>query len=313
MQISHVIRGEDHISNTPKQILLQEALGFPRPKYAHLPLILGADRSKLSKRHGATSVSDYKNKGYLPESIINLIAFLGWNPGTEREIYSMSSLVKEFSLEKIQKSGAIFNQKKLDFLNGFYIRQKSVEKLTELCIPYLIREGLITPSFGEKQDPPAVGGKEIIQKYKVSETKKEISLKKLQEIVSIYQKRLKNLSEIAELADFFFKDRIEYNKELLVWKDMSDKELSLSLDDLYELLNKIEEKDFNIESLTDILLKEAEKFADKIEKEGKRGYFLWPLRTALTGKKESASPFEIAAIFKKEKTLKRIKQAKERL
>lgn len=143
MKISHVIRGEDHISNTPKQILIQEALGFPRPEYSHLPLILGPDRTKLSKRHGAVAISEYKKDGYLPETLINFMAFLGWNPGTEREIYSMPSLIKEFSLERIQKGGAIFNIKRLDFLNSFYIRQRSLEKLTELCLPYLIEAGLI--------------------------------------------------------------------------------------------------------------------------------------------------------------------------
>ncbi|MBC7074377.1 glutamate--tRNA ligase, partial [Candidatus Parcubacteria bacterium] len=122
MKITHVIRGEEHISNTPKQILIQKALGFPQPQYAHLPLILAPDRSKLSKRHGAVSVWEYKKMGYLPEALLNFLAFLGWNPGTNREIYSLSALIKDFSLERIQKSGAVFNQKKLDFLNGFYIR-----------------------------------------------------------------------------------------------------------------------------------------------------------------------------------------------
>jgi nondiscriminating glutamyl-tRNA synthetase len=143
MRISHVIRGEDHLSNTPKQILIQEALGFPRPKYAHLPLILGPDRSKLSKRHGAVSISEYRKQGFLPEALVNFIAFLGWHPKTERYIYSLPALIKDFSLEKIQKGGAIFNIKRLEFLNGFYIRQKSIEKLTELCLPYLIESKLI--------------------------------------------------------------------------------------------------------------------------------------------------------------------------
>jgi len=143
MKISHVLRGEEHISNTPKQILIQEVLDFPRPEYAHLPLILGPDRSKLSKRHGAIAISEYRKQGYLPETIVNFIAFLGWNPGTEREIYSMASLIKEFSLDRCQKGGAIFNIKRMDFLNGFYIRQRSVEKLTEICLPYLIEAGLI--------------------------------------------------------------------------------------------------------------------------------------------------------------------------
>ncbi len=143
MKISHVIRGEDHISNTPKQILLQEALGLPHPVYGHLPLIVGPDRTKLSKRHAATSVSEYKKQGYLPEAIINFIALLGWNPGTEREIYTIPSLTKEFALSGIQRGAAVFNVKRLDFLNGFYIRQKSAEKITELCLPYLVDAGLI--------------------------------------------------------------------------------------------------------------------------------------------------------------------------
>ncbi len=143
MNISHVIRGEDHISNTPKQILLQQALKIPTPKYAHLPLILGPDRTKLSKRHGTVGIRDYKKEGYLPEALVNFMAFLGWNPGDEREIYSLPSLIKELSLERIQKGGAIFNIKRLDFLNGFYIRQRSSEKLTELCLPYLLGAGFI--------------------------------------------------------------------------------------------------------------------------------------------------------------------------
>jgi len=312
MQISHIIRGEDHISNTPKQILLQEALGFPQPKYAHLPLILGPDRTKLSKRHGAISVSEYKRQGYLPETLINFIAFLGWNPGTEREIYSMASLLKEFSLEAVQKSGAIFNIKRLDFLNGFYIRQKSIEKLTELCLPYLIEAGFIMPVFEEKQYPPAYGAREIIQKYKISETGEEISLEILEKIVSIYQERLKKLSEISELTDFFFKEKLQYDKDLLRWAKMSDGELRLSLDKLFKILSKIERDGWSKENLEKILLVEAEKFGKEIRKPmGDRGYLLWPLRVALTGKEASAGPFEIVEILGKEKTLRRIKEAKE--
>lgn len=322
MQISHVIRGEDHISNTPKQILIQEALDLPQPKYAHLPLILGSDRSKLSKRHGAVAVSDYKKQGYLPEAIVNFMALLGWNPGTEREIYSMNSLIKEFSLERVQKSGAVFSIKRLDFLNRFYIRQKSIVKLTELCLPYLIEQGLIRPSFGEKQYPPAYGGKEIIQKY-ASKTGEDISLSNIQQIVTIYQERLKKLSEIAELTDFFFKDRAEYDKDLLKWKEMSDKDVRNSLNVLNKILYKIKEGEFYENNLSEILLEEAASFGKEMEKTrlpadessktsekaGDRGYLLWPLRVALTGKKESASPFEAAEILGKEKTLKRIKEA----
>ncbi|HXK31960.1 MAG: glutamate--tRNA ligase [Candidatus Nealsonbacteria bacterium RBG_13_38_11] len=274
MKISHIIRGEDHISNTPKQILLQEALDFPQPLYAHLPLILGENRTKMSKREGSASVHDFRKEGYLPEALINFMAFLGWNPGDEREIYSLPSLIKEFSLEKIQKGGAIFNIKKLDFLNGFYIRQRSPEKLAELCLPYLAAAGL--PIKTESDD--------------------------LVKIVSLYRERLKKLSEIVELADFFFKDKLDYEKDMLKWKEMSDKEIKGSLDKTEKLLSKIGE--WRKEKLEEVLLEEA-------EKTNNRGAVLWPLRVALTAKEASAGPFEIAEILGKEKTLKRIKEAKE--
>jgi len=310
MRISHVIRAEDHISNTPKQILLQEALGFPTPYYAHIPLILGPDRSKLSKRHGATSISEYKKMGYLPEALVNFMALLGWNPGDSREFFSMSSLIKEFSLENVQKSPAVFNIKKLDFLNGFYIRQKPLEKLTELCVFYLIEAGLIKVEFAESQYPPAYGAKEIVPVYKISETGEEINIETIKKIVEIYQQRLKRLSEIVELTDFFFKKELTYEKNLLKWKDMNDEEVLKALDRLENVLHKI--KEWDRKKLEETLMEEARKFSEDIGKEaGDRGYLLWPFRVALTGKKASAGPFEIAEILEKEKTILRIKRAKE--
>jgi len=321
MKISYVIRGEDHLSNTPKQILLQEVLGFPRPKYAHLPLILGPDRSKLSKRHGSTSVSQYREEGYLPEALVNFMAFLGWNPGTEREIFSLNSLVKEFELQKVQKGGAIFNIKRLDFLNAFYIRQKSAEKLTELCVPYLVEKNLITPIFKTGQYPPAYGATEITTAYRINNTKEEISFDFLKKIISLYQERLTKLSEIPDLVDFFFKEKIEYDKELLKWRDASEKNITVAFLKLEKILSEIKKGDWNKENLEVLLLKEAEKFSEEVGKEknlpegafaktGDRGYLLWPFRAALSGKKASAGPFDIAEILGKEKTLKRIKEAK---
>jgi glutamyl-tRNA synthetase len=295
MKISHIIRGEEHISNTPKQILLQEALGFSRPLYSHLPLILGSDRTKLSKRHGAAAVRDYRKEGYLPESLINFMAFLGWNPGDEREIYSLPSLVKEFTLDKVQKGGAVFNIKKLDFLNGFYIRQKSADKLTDLCLPYLEEAGFNVEDYDKEQ---------------------------IKKIVAIYQERLKKLSEIAELADFFFKEKLEYDKALLKWKDMEEREVKDALDKLEKILSKIKTEDWKKENLENTLMPEVDESKDSsspfanarvAEKIGDRGRFLWPLRVALTGKEASAGPFEIAEILGKEKTLQRIKEAKEKL
>jgi nondiscriminating glutamyl-tRNA synthetase len=214
MKISHVIRGEDLLPNTPKQILLQEALDFTRPEYAHLPLILGPDKSKMSKRHGATSIKEYAEQGYLAEAVINFLAFLGWNPGDEREIFSLASLKKEFSLEKIQKRGAIFNIKRLDYLNGFYIRRKPLEELTELCIPFLIKAGLITPVFKEDRYPATFGGSFISSKF-ILENREEIDFEYIKKVVFISQERLKILSEIEELTDFFFKEELDYKKDLL--------------------------------------------------------------------------------------------------
>jgi len=315
MKISHVIRGEDHIPNTPKQILLYEALNFPVPKFAHLPLILGPDRTKLSKRHGAVSIAQYKKMGYLPEALVNFMVFLGWNPGTEREIYSIRSLIKEFSLDRVQKGGAIFNIKRLDFLNGFYIRQKTLEKLTNLCLPYLIEAGFIKELGGNPGNPEETEKlglfKEEKATFQIKETGEGISFETLTRIIAIYQERLKKLSEILELTDFFFKEKLNYSKNLLKWREMSDKEIGLALDTLNWSLSKIKEGDWTKENLEKVLLPEAKRFNNKIKKPIEdRGYLLWPLRVALTGKKASAGPFEIAEILGKEKTLKRIKEAR---
>lgn len=357
-KISHVIRGEEHISNTPKQILLQETLSFPSPQYAHLPIILAPDRTKLSKRHGATGILEYRKEGYLPEALVNFMAFLGWNPGGEREIYSMPSLIKEFSIEKVQKGGAIFNIKRLDFLNSFYIRQRSVEKLTELCLPYLVEAGLIEELKQATKSSlipsRAIGKREKKRKedkisneqsqstrlfeeketeFKIKATGEVINLAWLQKIILVYQERLKKISEISEATEFFFKEKLGYEKDLLKWprpetstykKELVDKEINLSLDRLEKILSKIKPEDWDRENLEKVLIPEAEKFSQEISRVGDsaaeiraakidRGYLLWPLRVALSGKEASAGPFEIAKILGKEKTIKRIKKAKELL
>lgn len=129
MEVSHVIRAQEHISNTPRQILILEALGFERPIYAHIPLVLAPDKTKMSKRHGAVALLDYQESGYFPEAIINFLAFMGWNPGTEQEIFSLDELIKEFSLEKVQKGGAVFNIEKLNWFNKQYLNKKSKEEI----------------------------------------------------------------------------------------------------------------------------------------------------------------------------------------
>jgi len=300
-KISHVIRGEDHISNTPKQILLYEALALPMPQFAHVPLILGPDKSKLSKRHGAISISEYKEQGYLPEALINFMALLGWNPGNDRELFSLKELTKEFSLEKIQKSAAVFNIEKLDWFNGCYVRQTPLEKLSELCLPYLIKNGLIKPNFMTEQYPPAYGGYSIKEEYIISETKEKLKPEKLKKIIGLEQKRMKKLSEVGELTDFFFKEP-KYKSDLLKWKNMTKEETQESLNKLGSILSETKEKDFIAKKLEKILMAEAKKIGD-------RGKLLWPFRVVLTGRDRSPGPFEIAEILGKEKTIKRIKQA----
>jgi nondiscriminating glutamyl-tRNA synthetase len=277
MKISHIIRGEDHISNTPKQILLIEALGFAKPEYAHLPLILGVDRSKLSKRHGATSITEYRNDGYLPAALFNFMALLGWNPGGEQEIFSAEELISEFSFEKIQKAGAIFDITKLDWMNGEYIRQKPAQELTELLLPYL--------------------------KSQISNLK-DFEKLYIQKIIALEQPRLKKLSEIGERTDYFFRNPT-YAKELLLWKGMNEQEVSASL--------KFSEKIIKLKMKNEKLKTEIEKEFLKEMGDRDKGVILWPLRVALTGKKASPGPFEILEIMGRETALERIAEAKRKI
>jgi glutamyl-tRNA synthetase len=292
MKISHIIRGEEHISNTPRQILIQKALGFNEIQYAHIPLILGSDRSKLSKRHGATAVSSFRKDGYLPEAICNFLALLGWNPGDDREIFSLKSLIKEFSLEKVQKSGAVFNSTRLDWINGFYIRNKKLSDLVELILPYWLNAGIIRET-------------DFKNKYLCPETNEIIDNNYLKIIIQTYQTRIKKLSEIVSETDFFFKE-IEYEKDLLKWKENSFEETKQQINNLIKILSGIDDKDWNREEIEKITLKEANKLAD-------RGLMLWPLRVALTGKKGSAGPIEISSILGKQKTIERLEKASEKI
>ena len=141
--ITHVIRGEDHISNTPRQILLQEAIGAARPQYAHLPMILAPDRTKMSARHGAVSVREYREMGYLPQAMVNYLALLGWNPGTEQEVFTMEELVEQFDLKKIQKGGAIFDEKKLQWVNKEHTKRLSPEEQKKIILKSIENEPYI--------------------------------------------------------------------------------------------------------------------------------------------------------------------------
>lgn len=277
MEISHVIRGEDHIPNTPKQLLFIEALGFPTPQYAHLPLILGSDRSKISKRHGATSIAEYRERGYLPEALFNFIALLGWNPGDDREIFSQKELKNQFSLARVQKSGAVFDIQKLDWMNGEYIRSTPLAVLTKLAAPFLEKSGLLRFSTPN----PHLSKDEYIER-----------------VVALEQPRLKKLSEIAERVEFFFKEP-RYDADLLRWKKMTNEEIHASLESSERLIADISK--FDLQNIEKAFLEDIG--------DGDKGARLWPLRAALSGKKASPGPFEIMATLGKEESLRRIQSA----
>lgn len=281
MEISHVTRTEEWLPSTPKHILLYEFFGWPEPKWAHLPLLLNPDRTKMSKRKGDVALNSYIEKGYLPEAMKNFLAFLGWNPGTEKEIYSMKELLKDFSLQKVQKSGAIFNIEKLDWFNGYYIRQMPPIELVKKIIPFLVKAKLI------EED-----------KYDFNYIKK---------IITLEQPRLKKFSEIGERTGFFFKIP-QFEPELLIWHDMLFKDVITFLNISRETLAKINENKFNRKNLEIILLRETEKIKNK-----DKGRLLWPLRVALTGLKASPDPFEILEILGKKESLKRIEAAIKKL
>lgn len=288
MEITHVIRGDEFLSSTIKHIKLYETLNFDAPQFAHLPLILNPDRSKLSKRQGDVAVEDYLQKGYLPEALINFVAFLGWNPKTDREIFSLNELVEEFSIGSMNKSGAIFNIDKLNWFNGNYIRNMDLDALTDRCIIYLEKSGLIS----------GVG-----DEVKNSETGEIIPRDFLKKIVALEQERLVKLGDLPDLVSFFFKKDLAYNRELLIWKKMTAEEAVMNLTLLKKYLEEIPASDFT---------------KDAVETTGKRlieennlkaGEVLWPFRAAITGLEASPPPFDVAEILGKEKTLERINKA----
>ncbi|OGZ34447.1 MAG: glutamate--tRNA ligase [Candidatus Portnoybacteria bacterium RBG_19FT_COMBO_36_7] len=305
MQISHVTRTEEWLPSTPKHILLYEYFGWERPHWAHLPLLLNPDKSKMSKRKGDVAVEDYIKKGYLAEAMINFLAFLGWNPGTEKEIYSIEELLKDFSLEKVHKAGAIFNIEKLNWYNQYHMRQMDLDKLTEACIPYLTEKGLIFPKFDHSFEIAAIKGPFTVKEFEINQTKEKISFDFIKKAVALERERASNLSQIGESVRLFFEEP-EYDKDLLFWKDASKEEIKNSLKILEKIINEIPEKSFTKEKLQEIIMPEAQKLPN-------RGIMLWPLRAALSGQKASPGPFEIAEALGKEKTLERIKKAIEKL
>lgn len=287
MEISHVTRAEEWLPSTPKHILLYKAFGWEIPQFAHFTLLLNPDKSKLSKRQGDVAVEDYLNKGYLKEALLNFVLLLGWNPKTEEEIFSLAEMIERFDLSGVNKTGAIFNTEKLDWLNGMYIRKMDVSELTKLCVPYLIEANLI-----EEKDT----------RYKIQDTNELIDFEYLKRVIALEQERMKKLSEIGESVKFIFFDKLDYEKELLIWKKMTAEDAKNNLQLIFDELSSFEENDFQSEKLQEVLNNLVEKNSLK------RGEVLWPLRVALTGLKGSPGPFEVAEVLGKEKVLRRIKE-----
>ncbi len=275
--VTHVLRGEDHISNTPRQILIQEALGFERPAYAHLPLILAPDRSKMSKRHGAVSLNAYREAGYVPGAIINYLALLGWNPGSNEELFSLEELITRFDVSGIHKGGAVFDIQKFAWFNKQHLEKLSPEAFSEY----------ITVDFPEtlKRAP-------------------QFSEERLARLLPIIRERSNTRGEFHEHVqageyDFSFSVP-EYEVELLHWKN--DPSVKESLPRLEYIATLFTDADFSSpESIKASIWSYAEEIG--------RGEVLWPLRVALSGKKQSPDPFTLAYILGRVETISRIKTA----
>jgi nondiscriminating glutamyl-tRNA synthetase len=277
MRISHVIRGEEWLSSVPKHIQLYKYFGWQVPEMAHFPLIVNPDKTKLSKRQGDVAVEDYVRKGYLKEAIVNFIALLGWNPGTEQEMYSLEELIRDFDLVKVGKSGAIFNLQKLDWFNKEYLKKMPIGELVDVAMPF----------FGENEQ-------------------KTMNNEQFAKVIELEKGRVTTLAELPGALKFVF-ELPAYDKTMLVWKKSSAEELVSLLPELKDVLDKISVQEWIREKL-EIKIGEWIK-----EKEYSVGSVMWPLRVALSGQENSPGPFEIAEVLGKDESLRRLSVASSKI
>ncbi len=282
MEITHVIRGDDHFSNTPKQILVQRALGFPTPHYAHLPLILNPDRSKMSKRFSDVALANYRDRGYLPDAIVNFLSLLGWHPKEDHEVFDRAFAVEHFDIGRVQQAGAVFNEEKLDWLNREHMKRMPLAELASAASPFFAKAGIDTSGGGSPPD----GGQDGTL---------------LMRAAALQLSRAKTLAEIAESSRFLF-DLPAYDPNLLVWKGNSVRHATASLTDAAAALRASAPGDF---ASRDALL---QVLTPLIDARG-RGAVLWPLRVALSGQAASPDPMEIMQVIGKEESLARIERA----
>lgn len=273
MKISHIIRGEDHISNTPKQILIYEALGAKVPEFGHLGMILAPDRSKLSKRHGATAVSDFVKEGYLTDALINFVALLGWAPSDSVEIKTVDEIAKDFRIKEISSSNSIFEYDKLNWMNGQYIKKMDISKLTDMIIPFL-------------------------SDYDLS----ELSREKLEKMVEITREPLTTLKDIQKDVPYFFGEDVPLDEV----KELLTTELSKNV--LNKFIELAQKWDFtNEQELHDDLQKLRDDFKANFGYKPKET--MWAIRAAVTGRTRGADMVGILTILGKDKVLRRIKNA----
>ncbi|MBP9732729.1 MAG: glutamate--tRNA ligase [Candidatus Magasanikbacteria bacterium] len=278
MEVTHVIRGEEWLPSTPKHVELYKMFGWECPKFAHLSLFVNAQKQKMSKRHGDVSVEDFTQKGYLPEALVNFVAFLGWNPGTEQEIFSLKELEQSFDFDKVGKAAAVFNVEKLDWYNKQYMMAMDSLELARRVAPFMLNHGLIKT---------------------LPQSEKE--LRDLAQVIELEKGRATTLAEFPQALGFIFAESLSYEPELLVWKKSTREGTHEKLVLLSEYLNQKSDQEWGREKL------EADTLAWITEKGFGVGDVLWPMRTALSGQKNSPGPFEIAAVLGKARTLDRIR------
>jgi len=276
MAVTHVLRAEEWISSTPRHLLLYRSLEFEPPEFAHFPMILGNDRAKLSKRHGAVSIAEYREGGYLPEAMVNFLALLGWSLDDKTEIMSLDEIMRNFSLERISRTAAVFNQEKLSWMSGVYVRSLDLDDFTRRSLPFL-----------EKDLP--------------GDIERPLDIDYVRKMMPLVQERARTLGEVAELAEFFFVKELDFDPGLLIGKNMQKESaigaMEMSLQRLSEL------KTFDNDSLESLLRPLA------VELELSTGQLFGTLRVAVTGRTAAPPLFQTMAVLGKERCLRRIEIA----
>ncbi|MCD6379124.1 glutamate--tRNA ligase [bacterium] len=305
MKISHVIRGDDHLSNTPRQIHLYHALGYNVPKFAHLPMILGSDHSRLSKRHGATSIAYYRDRNYLADGLLNYLALLGWSLDGKRELFTHQALIEKFSLKKVSKNPAVFDDSKMKWINSEHLKKLPLTKKIVLVQGVLNDEGLLPPAFDVDISKPVdlkivPGGEEMTGKKALNYNMNDKETERLGTIINILGNRLKLLNDVPDVIGYFYTDDYRVDEKAV--------RLHLLRSEVPNRMNKLADeyerlKYFDRESVEKVLRDLA------FNLEITAGELIHPCRVALTGKIVSPDIFWVVVLLGKTKTVERLRKA----